>query len=90
MPVEIDNPVHCEAFVRLNEQWVEEHFALEESDRELAADPYGIVRNGGLEGNEHPVSVAGPGRVLGGDQPRLAAIFGSGGVASMRRKTSSG
>jgi N-acetylglutamate synthase-like GNAT family acetyltransferase len=60
MPVEIDNPVHCEAFVRLNEQWVEEHFALEESDRELAADPYGIVRNGG-----HILSLAENGRVIG-------------------------
>ena len=43
MLVELDNARHCEAFVRLNEQWINEHFALEESDWKLAADPYRIV-----------------------------------------------
>ena len=47
MPVECHTPGHGEAFIRLNEQWIEEHFGLEEADRKLAADPYRIVREGG-------------------------------------------
>jgi N-acetylglutamate synthase-like GNAT family acetyltransferase len=60
MPVEFDNANHCAAFVRLNEQWIEQHFALEEADRRLAADPYRIVREGG-----HILSLAEDDRVVG-------------------------
>lgn len=60
MPVEFDNPGHGEAFIRLNEQWIEEHFGLEEADRKLAADPYRIVREGG-----HILSLVEGGRVVG-------------------------
>lgn len=60
MPVEFDNASHCDAFVRLNEHWINEHFTLEEADRRLAADPYRIVRDGG-----HILSLADAGRVLG-------------------------
>jgi len=60
MPVEIDNANHCDAFVRLNEQWITEHFTLEEADRTLAADPYRIVREGG-----HILSLAENGTVIG-------------------------
>jgi N-acetylglutamate synthase-like GNAT family acetyltransferase len=60
MPVEIDNASHCAAFVRLNEQWISEHFLLEESDRKLAADPYRIVREGG-----HILSLAENDAVIG-------------------------
>ena len=60
MAVEFDNPAHGEAFVRLNEQWIEEHFALEDVDRKLAADPYVIVRDGG-----HILSLVEGGRVVG-------------------------
>jgi len=45
--IELDNPLYGEAFVRLNEQWICEHFELEAADRELAADPFRIVREGG-------------------------------------------
>ena len=58
--VEFDNLGHGEAFVRLNEQWIEEHFALEEADRKLAADPYRIVRDGG-----HILSLVEGGQVVG-------------------------
>lgn len=57
----IDVERHAPDFVRLNELWITEHFSLEESDRELARDPFKIVREGGhilslLEG-EHVVGV---------------------------------
>ena len=58
--IEIDNAAHCDAFVRLNEQWINQHFALEEADRKLAADPYAIVRAGG-----HILSLVEDGRVIG-------------------------
>jgi GNAT superfamily N-acetyltransferase len=60
MPVEIDNRDDCADFIRLNELWIEEHFELEEADRELAADPYKIVRDGG-----HILSLRQDGRVVG-------------------------
>lgn len=58
--VEIDNKDHCDDFVRLNELWITEHFALEESDRRLAADPWKIVRDGG-----HILSLVVDGKVVG-------------------------
>jgi ribosomal protein S18 acetylase RimI-like enzyme len=60
VPIEIDNPGHCDAFIRLNEQWIGEHFALEEADRRLASDPFGIVREGG-----HILSLVEDGAVVG-------------------------
>jgi GNAT superfamily N-acetyltransferase len=60
MPVEIDNRDDCADFIRLNELWIEEHFELEEADRQLAADPYKIVRDGG-----HILSLKQDGRVVG-------------------------
>jgi ribosomal protein S18 acetylase RimI-like enzyme len=72
VPVEIDNPSHCAAFIRLNEQWISEHFTLEEADRRLASDPFTIVREGGhilslVEGGE----VVGVCALLGGDGHRF-------------------
>lgn len=60
MPIEFDNEKHCPAFVRLNELWIREHFALEEADRRLAADPCSIVREGG-----HILALIEDGRVVG-------------------------
>ena len=60
MPIEFDNECHCEDFVRLNEQWISEHFLIEEADRKLAANPFEIVRNGG-----HIISLVEAGRVIG-------------------------
>jgi putative acetyltransferase len=60
MPVEIDNECRCEDFVRLNELWISEHFAIEEADRRLAADPFRIVRDGG-----HILSLVEDGNVVG-------------------------
>lgn len=59
MPIEFDKETHCEDFVRLNEQWITEHFSIEEADRELAANPYQIVLKGG-----HIISLVERGRVL--------------------------
>ena len=60
MALEIDNERHCQDFVRLNELWITEHFSLEESDRQLAADPFRVVRDGG-----HILSLAEGGQVVG-------------------------
>jgi GNAT superfamily N-acetyltransferase len=60
MPIEIDNKNHCAEFIRLNELWIKEHFSLEETDRELAKDPYRIVRDGG-----HILSLVIDDRVVG-------------------------
>lgn len=48
MQIEFNNESHCKDFIRLNEQWISEYFALEEADRQLASDPFRIVRNGGF------------------------------------------
>ena len=60
MRIETDNESHCSAFIRLNELWITEHFVLEDVDRELAADPYKIVREGG-----HILSLVKSGKVIG-------------------------
>jgi putative acetyltransferase len=60
MPVELDNEQDCADFVRLNQQWIEEYFSLEEADRQLAADPYRIVREGG-----HILALKEDGRTVG-------------------------
>jgi N-acetylglutamate synthase-like GNAT family acetyltransferase len=58
--IEIDNEVCCADFIRLNEIWIAEHFALEEADRRLAGDPFRIVRDGG-----HILGLLTNGRVIG-------------------------
>jgi len=60
MPIELDNESHTGAFIRLNELWITETFALEEADRQLACDPYKIVREGG-----HILSLVEDGEVVG-------------------------
>lgn len=60
MPIEFNNEHHCKDFVRLNEQWITEHFSIEEADRKLAANPFQIVHNGG-----HIISLVEAGRVVG-------------------------
>ena len=35
-------------FIRLNEEWISTYFELEAVDRELAANPYKIIENGGF------------------------------------------
>jgi putative acetyltransferase len=60
MRVETDNENHCSDFIRLNELWITEYFVLEDVDRELAADPYKIVREGG-----HILSLVKSGKVIG-------------------------
>ncbi|MGJ8619504.1 MAG: GNAT family N-acetyltransferase [Methylophilaceae bacterium] len=34
-------------FIRLNEEWISHYFAIEETDRNLAANPFKIVEDGG-------------------------------------------
>jgi len=43
-----NNREHLESFVRLNEEWISRYFALEETDRRLAADPGRIIEDGGF------------------------------------------
>lgn len=47
MEIEIDNRGHFGDFIRLNEQWIREHFEIEAADRELAANPAKIIEDGG-------------------------------------------
>lgn len=68
MPIEFDNRHHADDFIRLNEQWVAEHFSIEDADRRLAADPFKVVENGG-----HILSLVEDGRVLG-----VCALFKEG------------
>lgn len=60
MTVEIDNPAHLADFIRLNEMWIAEHFAIEAADRALAADPHKIIDDGG-----HVISLVAGGCVVG-------------------------
>lgn len=60
MPIELDNRRHCDDFVRLNLQWIDEYFGREDADRKMAADPFRIVADGG-----HIISLVEDGRVLG-------------------------
>lgn len=45
--IEMNQAAHLADFVRLNEQWITEHFALEAPDFALAADPGAVARSGG-------------------------------------------
>jgi|WetSurMetagenome_2_1015567.scaffolds.fasta_scaffold1381726_1 putative acetyltransferase len=68
MHVEFDNPNLCDDFIRLNEQWITEHFSIENADRELAAHPFRIVEDGG-----HIITLMEGVRVLG-----VCALFNVG------------
>lgn len=68
MQISFDNKDHLDDFVRLNEQWISHYFKIEEADRNLAADPYKIVRDGG-----HIISLADGERVVG-----VCALFKDG------------
>ncbi len=43
----INNKKHLLAFIKLNEQWISEYFAIESIDNQLAANPGSIIENGG-------------------------------------------
>jgi putative acetyltransferase len=60
MEIIYDRPEHLAEFIRLNEIWIKEHFALEANDRALAADPGSIARGGG-----HTMCAVKDGRVVG-------------------------
>lgn len=47
MHIETNNAAHFSDFIRLNELWISEHFSIEASDRELAANPGKVVSDGG-------------------------------------------
>jgi len=60
MAIEIDNPLHFDDFIRLNEQWISEHFTIEEADRKLAENPAKVLVDGG-----HILSLVIEDRVVG-------------------------
>jgi N-acetylglutamate synthase-like GNAT family acetyltransferase len=60
LTLELDDPRHAGDFIRLNEQWIAEHFAIEDADRALAANPFRIVEEGG-----HIFALVEGGRVVG-------------------------
>ncbi len=47
MQIHQDNPAHFADFVRLNNAWISQFFALEPGDIALAADPGRVLRQGG-------------------------------------------
>jgi len=63
-----NTPEHLPDFVRLNEAWIAEHFAIEDADRALAADPAAIIARGG-----YIFSLAVDGAVVG-----VCALFNEG------------
>jgi putative acetyltransferase len=48
MTIAINQRSHLQDFVRLNEQWILEHFSLEAPDRALAQHPEKILDDGGF------------------------------------------
>ena len=68
MTIERDRPDCFPAFIRLNEAWITEHFALEDADRLLREDPGRILREGG-----HVFAARVDGAVVG-----VAALFREG------------
>lgn len=60
MQIHYDDEAHADAFIRLNEAWISEHFEIEAGDRALARDPMRIVREGGSL-----ITLADEGRVVG-------------------------
>lgn len=60
---------HLPDFIRLNEQWIAHYFAIEASDRALAADPGGVIERGG-----YIFSLVEGGEVVG-----VCALFNEGG-----------
>jgi putative acetyltransferase len=48
MKIEINQGLHLKEFVRLNEQWIQEHFILEAADEALAQNPEKIIEDGGF------------------------------------------
>lgn len=58
--IHVDEPKHLEAFVQLNEEWIEQYFHLEESDRALARNPESIIDGGG-----HIISITEKNEVIG-------------------------
>ena len=47
MEIVENQPEYLSEFISLNEQWVTEHFQLEDTDRLLAANPRSVIDNGG-------------------------------------------
>ncbi|WNO08793.1 GNAT family N-acetyltransferase [Teredinibacter sp. KSP-S5-2] len=43
----INNTEHLRDFIQLNEDWIKKHYALEDVDRRLAANPAKIINRGG-------------------------------------------
>ena len=48
MEVTINNKDYLDDFIRLNEEWTEKYFVLEEADKNLAKAPEKIIDNGGF------------------------------------------
>jgi len=48
MHIHTNNKEHLSDFIRLNEIWITEYFALEEADKTMAANPAKIIDDGGF------------------------------------------
>jgi putative acetyltransferase len=47
MKIESNLEAHFKDFIRLNEEWITEHFSLEAADRALARNPGKVITDGG-------------------------------------------
>ena len=48
MEIYENNPDHLDSFIALNEEWISSYFELEQADRDLAANPTGILDRDGF------------------------------------------
>jgi putative acetyltransferase len=48
MEVHINNKNHLDEFIRLNEEWINKYFSIEEVDKSLARNPVSIIDNNGF------------------------------------------
>jgi len=76
MAIHENNREHLNDFIRLNEEWISKYFSIEQTDRDLAADPARIIEEGG-----YIFSLVTEGKVVG-----VCALFNKGdGVYELAR-----
>lgn len=48
MEIHENNTNHLNDFINLNEEWILKYFSIEETDLELASNPYKVIENNGF------------------------------------------
>lgn len=76
MEIHENNREHLNDFIRLNEEWISKYFSIEQTDRDLAANPGRVIEEGG-----YIFSLVTDGKVVG-----VCALFNKGeGVYELAR-----